>query len=225
MNTRSQLAVANCCVDSSVTGAPVEANSSTARSIGPASSRRTRDLTGVIPQHLLRFALALWLCAVMLALLPGGALAAAVPAISEVRASDSAPWQWPVRPQPEVTRLFDLPHRYAAGHRGIDLALAPGAEVHAVAAGTVRFVGVVVDRPVLSLQHPDGLISTYEPVVSDLARGDSVAAGDAIGTVSVEHQHQPDGGMHLGARRGDDYLDPLTLLGAVPRAVLLPLGP
>ncbi len=151
---------------------------------------------------------------------------------AEARAATNAPsqhevsaarWQWPV-PQPaRVTRAFDLPHRYAAGHRGIDLAAAPETPVFAVADGTVRFVGKVVDRPVLSIQHPDGLISTYEPVTSDLRRGQQVTARQPIGKVAPHPTHRPNGGLHLGARIGDDYLDPLTLLGRPPRAVLLPL--
>lgn len=149
---------------------------------------------------------------------------AAVVAATQQQADSSHNWRWPV-PQPaRVTRAFDLPHRYAAGHRGIDIAAAPASPVTAVADGTVRFVGVVVDRPVLSVQHADGLISTYEPVTSELRRGEPVAAGQQIGTVATHPMHQPGGGLHLGARIGDDYLDPLTLLARPPRAVLLPLS-
>lgn len=144
--------------------------------------------------------------------------------ITEPDSSASDTWQWPV-PQPaQVTRPFDLPHRYAAGHRGIDIAAAPGTTVTAVGDGKVRFVGVVVDRPLLSIEHPSGLISTYEPVISELRLGDAVTAGSPIGTVPEHPVHQPDGGLHLGARIGDSYVDPLSLLARPPRAVLLPLG-
>ena len=152
--------------------------------------------------------------------LPTPAITTAAPRPQEMPA---ARWEWPV-PQPaRVTRTFNLPHRYAAGHRGIDLAAEPASTVTAVADGTVRFGGRVVDRPVLSIQHSDGLISTYEPVTSDLRRGQQVTAGQPIGKVAMHPIHQPDGGLHLGARIGDDYLDPLTLLDRPPRAVLLPL--
>src|SRR5690606_24541989 len=45
----------------------------------------------------------------------------------------------------EVTGPYRAPpHRYGSGHRGIDLAAAPGATVAAPAAGTVSFTGTVV---------------------------------------------------------------------------------
>ena len=135
-----------------------------------------------------------------------------------------ARWQWPLRPRPDVVRPFDLPHPYAAGHRGVDLAAAPGATVLAPDDGVVHFAGWVVDRPVLSIAHADGLLSSFEPVVTELRAGDAVARGQPIGALAVDVVHSPAGGLHLGARLDGAYLDPLALLGAVPKAVLLPLG-
>lgn len=145
-----------------------------------------------------------------------------------LRAGPTAPpaarWAWPLAPAPaDVLRLFDDPERYGPGHRGVDLRAEPGDPVFAVDAGIVRFSGMVAGRPVLSIQHNTGLISTYEPVESALAAGTAVAQGQQVGSVSTVIRHEPDGGLHLGARLGDDYIDPLALLGAVPRAVLLPL--
>lgn len=140
-------------------------------------------------------------------------------------APESALWQWPAHPRPQVLRPFDLTHRYGAGHRGVDLQVAPGSPVTAVAAGTVHFVGRVVDRNVVSIQHPNGLRSTYEPVDAVVHAGESVTAGALIGTVSTTTLHAPDGGLHLGARLGDDYVDPLSLLQPLPPAILLPLHP
>lgn len=154
------------------------------------------------------------------------AAADASPVVTQASSADvSQPrWTWPLTPVPAVTRPFDLPHPYAAGHRGIDLDAVAGAVVLAPEDGVVRFAGWVVDRPVLSLQHADGLISTYEPVVTTLTVGTVVARGEVIGTLDSAVVHAPAGGLHLGARMGDGYLDPLALLGLVPRAVLLPLG-
>ena len=75
--------------------------------------------------------------------------------------------------------VFDPPDRpWLSGHRGVDLrAASDGAPVTAPAAGTVSFVGVVVDRPVLTIDHGDGLRSSFEPVDSDLRPGDAVARG------------------------------------------------
>lgn len=134
-------------------------------------------------------------------------------------------WTWPVRPRPDVTHMFDLEHRYSAGHRGIDLAVPAGTAVYAPDDGTVHFVGWVVDRPLLSVQHENGIRSTFEPVDAVVAEGDAVARGQLIGHVAESPTHEPVGGLHLGARLGDDYLDPLALLGEVPRAILLPISP
>ncbi|WP_244875350.1 murein hydrolase activator EnvC family protein [Pseudoclavibacter albus] len=138
--------------------------------------------------------------------------------------TEDAVWSWPISPKPAVTRPFDLPFRYGAGHRGIDLAASPGAQVLAPADGTVHFVGVVVDRPVVSIDHGGGLISSFEPVTSELSRGDRVVKGQVIGELAASPTHAPAGGLHLGARQDGEYLDPRSLLGEIPRAVLLPLG-
>jgi murein DD-endopeptidase MepM/ murein hydrolase activator NlpD len=148
---------------------------------------------------------------------PGVALAAPEPPVTSANDDESAIWSWPVRPRPEVTRLFELEHRYSAGHRGI--------EVFAPDDGTVHFVGWVVDRPLVSVQHANGIRSTFEPVDAVVAEGEVVTRGQLIGHVAESPAHEPSGGLHLGARLGDDYLDPLALLGEVPRAILLPISP
>jgi murein DD-endopeptidase MepM/ murein hydrolase activator NlpD len=135
-------------------------------------------------------------------------------------------WLWPVAPPHAVTRPFEAPATaYGPGHRGIDIAATPGAEVHAPADGTVSFSGVVVDRPVVSIQHADGLVSSVEPVVPSVSAGEAVVAGQVIGTLADAPRHEPDGGLHLGARLHGEYVDPALLLAALRHAVLLPLGP
>ena len=65
-----------------------------------------------------------------------------------------------------MLRAFDPPAKpWLSGHRGVDLQAAhDGAPVTSPAAGTVSFVGVVVDRPVITIDHGDGLRSSFEPV-------------------------------------------------------------
>ena len=93
-------------------------------------------------------------------------------------------WQWPIGPTRAVVRPFIAPPTpYSAGHRGIDIGATAGASVVAPTDGVVHFVGVVVDRPVVSIRHPGGLISSFEPVESDLAEGETVARGEQIGTL------------------------------------------
>jgi murein DD-endopeptidase MepM/ murein hydrolase activator NlpD len=130
-------------------------------------------------------------------------------------------WLWPVAGTHAVVRPFLAPATpYSAGHRGVDLAAEEGAAVLAPADGVVRFSGWVVDRPVLSIDHGAGVISSYEPVESDLVAGDAVRRGDVIGTLLPGHCRSPC--LHLGVRVDGGYVSPLLFLGGQPRAVLLP---
>ena len=109
---------------------------------------------------------------------------------------------------------------YSAGHRGVDLqALWAGAWLpRPPVSCTSR--GCVVDRPVLSIRHPGGVISSYEPVESDLVAGDAVSRGDVIGRVMAGHCATVC--LHLGVRVDGEYVSPMLYLGEVPRSVLLP---
>ncbi|ROP32517.1 peptidase M23-like protein [Couchioplanes caeruleus] len=137
------------------------------------------------------------------------------------------PWpvfHWPV-PGAAIVRRFDPPPQpWLAGHRGVDLAAAPSAPVRSAGAGTVVFAGRVAERGVVSVAHPGGLRTTYEPLtVTSLRVGDPVTAGQEIGRLAPGHPGCPAPAcLHWGLRRGDDYLDPLTLLG-LGRVRLLPL--
>ncbi|GAB3459323.1 hypothetical protein GCM10027519_18930 [Kineococcus endophyticus] len=131
-------------------------------------------------------------------------------------------WTWPVDPH-RVVRTFDDVGRYEAGHRGVDLAAAPGATVVAVAAGEVSFAGAVAGRGVVVVAHPDGLRTTYEPVDAVVRPGQAVTAGTPLGTLAALPLHCPAACLHLGLRRGETYLDPLSRLRETP-PVLLPLG-
>jgi len=144
------------------------------------------------------------------------AVAIAAPAASNAAGN----WTWPVEPPYRILRPFIAPATpYSAGHRGIDVA-APSARVLAPSAGVVHFAGVVVDRPVLSIRHPGGLISSYEPVNALVAAGQSVARGDLIGEAIPGHCSVPC--VHFGVRRDGEYISPLNYLGGIPRSILLP---
>jgi murein DD-endopeptidase MepM/ murein hydrolase activator NlpD len=126
-----------------------------------------------------------------------------------------------------VLRKFRAPLTdYGRGHRGLDLAAEVGAPVLAVDGGVVTHAGGVAGRGTVTVRHPAGLSSTYEPVSPGVVVGSTVAAGDAVGTVGARAGPGHCGAracLHLGARRGDAYLDPLQLL-ASGRVALLPLG-
>lgn len=132
-----------------------------------------------------------------------------------------APWAWPVEPA-TVARAFEMAAGpYGPGHRGIDLEAAAGSAVVAPDDGTVRFAGPVAGRPVVSIEHAGGLVSSFEPVEPSVARGDVVRRGDRIGTLLAGHVPGSTR-LHLGARLAGQYVDPLPLLG-IERPVLLPL--
>lgn len=147
------------------------------------------------------------------------------PALEVLGGSHPLAYDWPLRPEPEVIRNFEPPAQsWAAGHRGIDLAAAASQPVHAAAAGVVTFAGWVVDRPVISIDHADGIRTTYEPVDPVVQVGTTVAAGTVIGNVTDwdAEPHCTQDCLHWGARTGPQtYIDPLTLLGLEPVVIRL----
>ncbi|MEW2480835.1 M23 family metallopeptidase [Mycobacterium sp. NPDC049093] len=130
--------------------------------------------------------------------------------------------QWPVSPRPAVTRGFDAPSpNWNRGHRGVDLAAPPEQPIYAAAPGTVVFAGVLAGRPVVSLAHPGGLRTSYEPVQAAVRPGQSVGAGQLLGTLLAGHPGCPVAAcLHWGAMWGPasnaDYVNPLGLLAETP---------
>jgi murein DD-endopeptidase MepM/ murein hydrolase activator NlpD len=135
-------------------------------------------------------------------------------------------WTWPLAPPPRVMAPFRAPTRpYAPGHRGVDLAGAPGARVLAAGDGVVAFAGRVAGVGMVSIDHPGGLRTTYQPVTPAVVRGEPVTRGQVLGLLAGSGGHcPPTACLHWGLRRGATYLDPLTLLGPVATRVrLLPV--
>src|SRR3954452_19615562 len=163
-------------------------------------------------------------------LLGSTVLFAPMPATAEPTSAPSpAPdrgvlWSPPMDGDLTVTRPFDPPpHPFAAGHRGADLRGTPWTPVLAAGNGVVVFAGWVAGRPVVSIDHPGGLRTTYEPVASSVAAGQTVARGSPIGTLAAGHGGCPvEACLHWGLRRGETYLDPLSLLQR-PGVRLLPI--
>jgi len=133
-------------------------------------------------------------------------------------------WQWPLAPRPPVLHPFDPPPKpWLSGHRGVDLEFTAGTQVLSPAAGTVSFAGVVVDRPVITIDHGGGLRSSFEPVESTLAVGATVARGEVIGTVLPGHCPAAQC-LHWGVREGEDYVNPLQFVLDLRPSILLPLS-
>lgn len=131
--------------------------------------------------------------------------------------------QWPLRPgAPRVTRMFDGPSpNWQRGHRGVDLAGSPGQVVYAAGPGTVVFAGPLAGRPVVSVAHPGGLRTSYEPVAAAVRAGQSVGASSPLGRLAAGHSGCPAAAcLHWGAMWGPaaraDYVDPLGLLTTTP---------
>ena len=137
--------------------------------------------------------------------------------------SDEEPrWLWPTDGGMQIVEPFRAPaHAFGAGHRGVDLAATAAAVIRAPSDGIVAFRGVVVDRPLLTIEHAGGLVSTFEPLQSSLKPGDAVSEGDLIG-VTASGGHAAAGTLHLGVRLDGVYINPMLLFGGAPRSVLLP---
>jgi murein DD-endopeptidase MepM/ murein hydrolase activator NlpD len=107
---------------------------------------------------------------------------------------------------------------WCPGHRGIEYGTRPHTVVRAAAAGKVSFAHSVAGSVWVTVVHAGDLASSYGPMARvDVRRGDSVRAGQSLGT-SV-------GALHFGLRLDGRYVDPAPLLGRPPHLVprLVPL--
>ncbi|HEY2191547.1 MAG TPA: peptidoglycan DD-metalloendopeptidase family protein [Actinomycetospora sp.] len=127
-------------------------------------------------------------------------------------------------------RFLPPPNPYGRGHRGVDLAATRGTPVLAAGAGVVAQAGTLAGRGVVSVVHPGGLRTTYEPVTARVVVGTPVARGTVLGTLDAGHPGCPAAAcLHWGLRRRtgppgrrEQYLDPLLLVG-LGRTRLWPL--
>lgn len=148
-------------------------------------------------------------------------LAVLLLAATPARADDGR-LDWPLRPQPAVVRGFDAPSpNWNPGHRGVNLAGAPGQPVFAAGPATVVFAGELAGRPVVSLAHPGGLRTSYEPVRATVRVGQRVDRATVIGNLLAGHPGCSAAAcLHWGAMWGPaaraDYVDPLGLLASTP---------
>lgn len=170
-------------------------------------------------------------------LLVVGAAAALTVAVSLVASLWYAP---SARGQPDVTH--DPIVRYAApvttavidpfrppahvgapGNRGLEYGDTDNQVVSAAASGWVTFAGPVAGRKVVTIEHDDGVRTTYTGLLEIwVVEGMAVNQHSAIAIASSE--------FHFGARLEDHYLDPQVLIDASaeqlrPRLLPPPDGP
>jgi murein DD-endopeptidase MepM/ murein hydrolase activator NlpD len=134
-------------------------------------------------------------------------------------------YSWPVRGQ--VIRQYDPPETpFGSGHRGIDIAAPLGTPVRAAQGGLVAFAGPVAGALFVSIDHPDGVRTTYSWLSEVRARaGDRVERGAIVGLTGSGHPGMEPPHLHLGARYGGEYIDPMLLLGGGSVVGLVRLAP
>jgi murein DD-endopeptidase MepM/ murein hydrolase activator NlpD len=107
------------------------------------------------------------------------------------------------------------PNPFGPGNRGLDYGTPPATPVGAIGPGLVVFAGQVGGRLYVTVQHADGLRSSYAFLAAlTVSAGARVARGDVVGRAGPS--------LHLGVRCGGAYLDPATLFPTLRRVRLVP---
>jgi murein DD-endopeptidase MepM/ murein hydrolase activator NlpD len=134
-------------------------------------------------------------------------------------------YAWPV--QGPVLRVFEAPRGpFGPGHRGIDIAVSFGGAVVAAEQGTVAFSGWIAGSLFVSIDHPDGIRTTYSWLSQSVVRrGQAVKKGQVVGQTGHGHPEEATPHLHFGARVGDVYVDPMLLLELRGVAGLIHLAP
>jgi hypothetical protein len=142
------------------------------------------------------------------ACLGAATLAASLLSLQSPATAASRPWLIPPV-DAAIARGFDLPRgQYGPGNRGLDYAVVAGTPVRAAGAGTVSFAGSVGGTIAVTLNHGDGLETTYTGMRElYVARGDTIDRGHWIGE-TVDR-------FHFGVKLHDVYVDPRGWLGPV----------
>lgn len=154
-----------------------------------------------------RRALRVWLPVALAGALVSSGL---VVPVGTARAAD-AEWIVPV-PGRVVAPFREPVGRYGAGHRGVDLAAAPGTPVVASNDGQVVFAGSVAGALHVVVGHSGGIRTSYSFLSSAaVTPGQRVRRGQVVGTAGGTGDAHAPGILHFGARIGERYVDPMLL--------------
>jgi len=138
-------------------------------------------------------------------------------------------WNPPLDSPVRLVNQYRQPNSdYSAGHRGVDYLVTQNQAVLAPSDGQVWFAGRVAQRPLLSLLHEGGYLTEFEPVCTDLKKGEQVFAGQEIARVCKAEAsylaHCPSATcMHFSMRFEGSYLSPLIFIGGLNPSRLLPM--
>jgi hypothetical protein len=129
---------------------------------------------------------------------------------------------WPLAAQGRVMLGFGAVYSAGEGdssrHRGTDIEAAEGDRVLAPLAGTVTFAGSVPGVgggrvTAVTLETSRGKITLLPLEHASVSRGAQVSEGAAVGTLAGSGDGSSSGAhLHVGAREGDLYVDPLGLM-------------
>ena len=99
---------------------------------------------------------------------------------------------------------FDPPRsRYGAGHLGVDFRTAPGTAVRAAGPGEVTFAGTIAGAVHVVVAHAGGLRTSYSYLTTaSVRRGQTVRAGDVLGTSGGTGTNHDGQVLHFGLRVG-----------------------
>jgi len=137
----------------------------------------------------------------------------------------SGTYAWPVK-GPVIRPFEPPPDPYSSGHRGIDIAVPFGTTIVAAQDGTVAFAGWVGGQLFISIDHADGVRTTYSWIsAASVKKGQKVNKGDPIGLTGHGHPDAATPHLHFGARIGSTYIDPMLLLEAASVVGLIHLAP
>jgi murein DD-endopeptidase MepM/ murein hydrolase activator NlpD len=107
-----------------------------------------------------------------------------------------------------VLRLPVIPHpNWRPGHRGIDLAVQRGTEIHSPASGEIVWVGNINGVASLSILDSHGYKHALLPITTSANVGETVTRGDFVGTVA-DGNHCQTSCLHWSMRKGRAYVDP-----------------
>jgi murein DD-endopeptidase MepM/ murein hydrolase activator NlpD len=130
----------------------------------------------------------------------------------------SIPSRWPLDATGYMTRGLTPAGGSEEEHTGVDLAVTIGTPVRAVGGGKVLDSGNDPEYGIfVLLSHPDGYASKYGHLSRSLVATDQlVSAGDVIG-LSGNTGRSTAPHLHLEIRRGDETIDPLTMVNEESR--------